>query len=129
MTEAGPAAGTSVSRAGGQLRIAPDPALAATARLFAAAIARDAGIGEDRIDDLKLAVTETCAAAIDAASEAIEIEAVASGDGVFVRVRADGIGRDGSAPDAPIGRLELVRALFDDTITEPDLVGFTVPRN
>ncbi|MEX2274641.1 MAG: ATP-binding protein [Actinomycetota bacterium] len=111
---------------GATLRLRPDPALAATARLFAAAVARRAGVGQERIDDLKLAVTEACAAAIDAGS-AVEIDVAANDGRVAVVVRASRIGEDrASAPDAPIGRLDLIRALFDDVETSPGSISFSL---
>lgn len=46
------------------LRIPAAAAYVGTARLFAAAIARQAGVSEDDVDDLKLGVSEACAAGV-----------------------------------------------------------------
>lgn len=108
------------------LRLSPDPGLAATARLFVAAIARRAGVDEERIDDAKLAVTEACAAAIDAQNP-VEIDVTTDTDRLAVAVRGTGIDETGGAPDAPIERLDLIRALFEDVETSPGAVGFSLP--
>ena len=112
-------------RTAASLRLAPDPGLAATARLFVAAIARRAGAGEERVDDLKLAVSEAFAAGI-AQSSPVEIDVTPEDDRVAVRVRGSGVDRAGDAPDAPIGRLELIRALVGDLETSPGSIGFSV---
>lgn len=46
------------------LDLPPDPAHLATARIFAASVARHWGVDEDSVEDLKLAVSEACAGAI-----------------------------------------------------------------
>jgi anti-sigma regulatory factor (Ser/Thr protein kinase) len=109
------------------MRLRPDPDLVSSARLFAAAIAREAGADERSIDDLKLAVTEACAAAIGAGAGAIDLELVADAARLSVRVAAAGIGDASAAHDAPIGHLALVSALFDDTDIGSDAVSFSVP--
>jgi hypothetical protein len=43
------------------LELPADPAYVATARMFGAAIARHAGIGEEGVEDLKLGISEACA--------------------------------------------------------------------
>ena len=47
------------------LAIPADPAYVGTVRYFAATIARHEGLPEELIDDLRLAVSEACAEAID----------------------------------------------------------------
>ena len=46
-----------------------DPAALVLVRLFATAIGRQADLEEEDVEDLKLALTEVCSAAIEAATE------------------------------------------------------------
>src|SRR5919106_1993500 len=46
------------------LHIPPEAAYVSTARLFVGAVARHFGVEEDSVEDLKLAVSEACNAAI-----------------------------------------------------------------
>jgi anti-sigma regulatory factor (Ser/Thr protein kinase) len=46
------------------LRLPPSPAHVRTARLIAAAMARRSGVGEDLLDEVRLAVGEACARAV-----------------------------------------------------------------
>lgn len=48
------------------IRVPADPASLALVRLFATAIGRQAELGEEDVEDLKLALTEVCSAAIEA---------------------------------------------------------------
>jgi hypothetical protein len=48
------------------LRVPPDPAIIAVVRLVAAAMARKAGVDEDTLDDVRLAVGQACARAVSA---------------------------------------------------------------
>ena len=48
------------------LEIPPDPEHARTARLFAAAAARHFSIDEERVEDLKVAISEACTNSINA---------------------------------------------------------------
>lgn len=109
------------------MRLEPDPDLVSAARLFAAAIARDAGTDEGSIDDLKLAVTEACAAAIEGGAPAIDLEVALDDTRLAVRIAAEGIGHGATAESAPIGHLALIGALFDDTTSHADAVSFSVP--
>jgi serine/threonine-protein kinase RsbW len=70
------------------LDIPPDPEHVRTARLFAAATARHYGIGEEDVEDLKVAVSEAVTNAIRAHADAAvgdPISIVASADGSAVR--------------------------------------------
>lgn len=46
------------------LRIPASAAYVVTARIFAAAVARQAGMSEESVDDVKLAISEACAAGV-----------------------------------------------------------------
>jgi hypothetical protein len=95
----------------------------ATARSFAAAVARHYDVVGETVEDLKIAISEAC------------IDALVAGAGI--RVRAEEVGRAVTfAVDAPeaertpeqavldeLGapaRLELIRSLFPDTGVETD---------
>jgi anti-sigma regulatory factor (Ser/Thr protein kinase) len=121
--------------AGGQpatvrLAIPPEPRLLGTVRLVVGIVARKAGLDEEGIEDLKVAVSETCAVAVAdlnraARPDPIEIDLVEAVDrlGVEVRDRAPGAGPhtkdadpDGEVDDRQFG-LALVAALVDDLKT------------
>ena len=53
------------------LELPADPAYVATARMFGAAIARHAGIGEEDVEDLKLGISEACAVVMREGSGAL----------------------------------------------------------
>jgi serine/threonine-protein kinase RsbW len=121
-----------------------EPAQMATARIFAAAIARVTGASDEVIEDLKLAVSEACSTFIDpTASDAggLRVDAVVS-DG---QLSFETAGRPSSVVLQPQGevtptalvaelRLELIEALFEgsDVTTGPDgrtVIRFSVPRD
>jgi anti-sigma regulatory factor (Ser/Thr protein kinase) len=122
------------ARAGGppatvRLAIPPEPRLLGTVRLVVGIVARKAGMGEEGVEDLKVAVSETCAVAVGDLSRAgrldpIEIDLVEGPDrfGIEVRDRAPapvpapGHPVDGEVDDRELG-LALVGALVDDLKT------------
>ena len=121
--DAGPAPATV------RLAFPPEPRLLGTVRLVVGTVARKAGMGEEGIEDLKVAVSETCAVAVGDLNRAgrldpIEIDLVESADrfGIEVRDRAPaptaapGNPGDGEIDDRELG-LALVGALVDDLKT------------
>lgn len=56
------------------LELPADAAFVATARIFAASLARHFAVEEDRIDDLKLAISEACGLFIRAGDEVIRVD-------------------------------------------------------
>jgi anti-sigma regulatory factor (Ser/Thr protein kinase) len=121
--------------AGGQpatvrLAFPPEPRLLGTVRLIVGTVARKAGMDEEGIEDLKVAVSETCAVAVGDLTRAglpdpIEVDLVEQADrlGIEVRDRAPAADLGGDAPDLDgevddrqLG-LALVGALVDDLKT------------
>ena len=112
-----------------RLTFPPEPRLLGTIRLVVGVVARKAGMGEEGIEDLKVAVSETCAVAVGDLKRAgrldpIEVDLVESDDrfGIEVRDRAPaptaaaGDPADGEVDDRELG-LALVGALVDDLKT------------
>ena len=111
-----------------RLAFPPEARLLGTIRLVVGIVARKAGMGEEGIEDLKVAVSETCAVAVGDLNRAgrpdpIEIDLVESTDrfGIEVRDRAPasaaaGDPADGEVDDRELG-LALVGALVDDLKT------------
>ena len=111
-----------------RLAFPPEPRLLGTVRLVVGIVARKAGMGAEGIEDLKVAVSETCAVAVGDLNRAgrpdpIEIDLVESNDrfGIEVRDRAPataagGDPGDGEVDDRELG-LALVGALVDDLKT------------
>lgn len=112
-----------------RLAFPPEPRLLSTIRLVVGIVARKAGMDEEGVEDLKVAVSETCAVAVGDLNRAgrldpIEIDLVESADrfGIEVRDRApapvaapgDLVG--GEIDDRELG-LALVGALVDDLKT------------
>jgi anti-sigma regulatory factor (Ser/Thr protein kinase) len=117
-----------------RLAFPPEPRLLGTVRLVVGIVARKAGMGAEGIEDLKVAVSETCAVAVGDLARAgrhdpIEIDLVEAPDrfGIEVRDRAPASAQDPGGPGDPevddreLG-LALVGALVDDlkTSTLPD---------
>ena len=78
-----------------RLAFPPEPRLLGTVRLVVGIVARKAGMGAEGIEDLKVAVSETCAVAVGDLNRAgradpIEVDLVESADrfGIEVRDRA-----------------------------------------
>lgn len=131
------------------LDVPADPDQVRTARLFAAAVARHFGADEDRVEDLKVAISEAATNSIKAhrgagISEPIHISADANDDGIRFSVRDAGEGftvdqvsnaRDPVTPvtglfEGSLG-LALIRSLFPDVDIMPNedrgmLVSFVV---
>jgi anti-sigma regulatory factor (Ser/Thr protein kinase) len=112
-----------------RLAFPPEPRLLGTIRLVVGIVARKAGMGPEGIEDLKVAVSETCAVAVGDLARAgrhdpIEIDLVEGEDrfGVEVRDRAPASTHgpanpgDGEIDDRELG-LALVGALVDDLKT------------
>jgi hypothetical protein len=111
------------------LELVADPALLATARLFAAAAARAGGCDDDVVEDVRLAVSEACARAIRGAidGERIEIQAHVGPGGVGFVVE----GPSATIGDDDIDGLDLVATLFPSAATSADgrrtIVRFDAP--
>jgi anti-sigma regulatory factor (Ser/Thr protein kinase) len=112
-----------------RLAFPPEPRLLGTVRLVVGIVARKAGMGEEGIEDLKVAVSETCAVAVGDLNRAgrpdpIEVDLVEAPDrfGIEVRDRApapspmSGNPDEGEVDDRELG-LALVGALVDDLKT------------
>jgi anti-sigma regulatory factor (Ser/Thr protein kinase) len=111
-----------------RLAFPPEARLLGTIRLVVGIVARKAGMGEEGIEDLKVAVSETCAVAVGDLNRAglpdpIEVDLVEAVDrfGIEVRDRAPAIPAnpaavDGEVDDRELG-LALVGALVDDLKT------------
>jgi anti-sigma regulatory factor (Ser/Thr protein kinase) len=112
-----------------RLAFAPEARLLGTIRLVVGVVARKAGMGEEGIEDLKVAVSETCAVAVGDLNRAglpdqIEVDLVEGPDrfGIEVRDRAPAAsaGPEGPGGDEVDDRefgLALVGALVDDLKT------------
>ena len=126
------------------LDVAPEPEHARTARLFAAAAARHYGVAEERVEDLKVAISEACTNAFRAHTDAgisdpVRVVAVAEAGGVRFSVVDAGRGFEPPPPDAgkdytpPGGIFEgslgltLIHSLFPDAeISRNTGAGMTV---
>lgn len=113
------------------LDVPPEPEHVRTARLFAAAAARHFSLREERIEDLKVAISEACTNAFRAHADAglsdpVRVIAVAEADGVRFSVVDAGrgfepppadAGKDYTPPggifDGSLG-LTLIHSLFPD---------------
>jgi anti-sigma regulatory factor (Ser/Thr protein kinase) len=118
-----------------RLSMPSDGAFALTARLFVASILRIMGVDDDAIEDLKLAVSELCAAAAGAGTDApiairvtdeggrglVEFEGIASLD------PGDSAGGDEAERLARTYRLQLLRSLFPELQVRDGAVRIAVP--
>jgi anti-sigma regulatory factor (Ser/Thr protein kinase) len=121
--------GSGPSAATVRLAFPPEPRLLGTIRLVVGIVARRAGIDDEGVEDLKVAVSETCAVAVGDLNRAgldalIELDLIEEADrfGVEVRDRAPLIGSgapsgNGLEVDDRQFGLALVGALVDDLRT------------
>lgn len=119
------------------LAIPADPAYAGTVRYFAATVGRHADLPEEVTDDLRLAVSEACAEAMEAGvTGSIRVALSLEPEGIAVEVTSGSVQLEEGAPGprgselVPIYRLQLIRALFPDAESDQDggtrVVRFTV---
>jgi hypothetical protein len=122
-----------VIEAGGPARftiqLPPDRAYVSAARLFAAAVARQAGVAEDLLDDIKVAIGEGAARALATAPDRPLSVVVEGADGRLTFAVAQGEPPSvtpGDLTSTPTPQelaaglnLELITALFEDA----DVVG------
>ncbi len=116
-----------------RLSFPPEAQLLGTVRLVVGMVARKAGVDEEGIEDLKVAVSETCAVAVTDLAWAgldapIELDVIVEPDrfGIEVRDRAPATQdpprrtteENGDLDDRQFG-LALVGALVDDLASEP----------
>jgi anti-sigma regulatory factor (Ser/Thr protein kinase) len=116
-----------------RLSFPPEAQLLGTVRLVVGMVARKAGVDEEGIEDLKVAVSETCAVAVTDLAWAgldapIELDVIVEPDrfGIEVRDRAPATqdpprrttDENGDLDDRQFG-LALVGALVDDLASEP----------
>ncbi len=103
-----------------ELRLPSDPLHAATARLFVASLARVLGMPDDRIDDLRLAVSEAVSAAILAQPDGEVVVAGRIGDG-SLELRVSPV-TAGAMSDDRFDVEAIIRSLFDGTFIEGDVI-------
>jgi hypothetical protein len=98
------------------LELPSDATMLSSARLFAAAVAREAGCAEDLLDDVKLAVSEAC-------TEAIRRSGVGDDDRISLRAEVGngavtfevtGPVGQAPAPEDDLDHFSLIAALFED---------------
>lgn len=96
-----------------------EPPYVATARMFAASLARQFDLDEERIEDLKLAVSEACARAVATGGRngRLDVTAEHRGDRLVFEIAQgeDSSGDDPMSEALQAGlHLELIAALFPD---------------
>lgn len=101
-----------------------DPAYVSAARLFAATVARQVGVAEENLDDVKVAIGEACARALATAPER-PLSVRAERSDLRLAFEVDQGQASPSSPSDPTStptpqelavglNLELITALFDD---------------
>jgi serine/threonine-protein kinase RsbW len=116
-----------------ELRIPPDPAYVGLARLVVAQAARQAGVPQDRVEDVKIAVDEALANAVRGqatinSSAPIDLAFGVTDQGFEVEVRALESPATGADPASEPGpdlldpklSLTLIEGLTDGMSYEPD---------
>lgn len=117
-----------------RLEIPALPAFVGVARVVVASVATTVeGIGDDRLEDLRIAVSEACTNAVEAhvadrVDQRVVLRCVLAGEALEVHIEDSGSGFDSSGPHEPaVGGerglddgaergwgLQLIRALVDD---------------
>ena len=96
------------------IRVPADPPALALVRLFAAAIGRHVSLEEEDVEDLKLALTEVCSSAIEAASgdhDAVTVEVGWSADPVELDVHVVSTSTFSTGDPAASDRARLLEVL------------------
>lgn len=121
--EAGPAQGEL------RLSVPAEVAYAATVRVFAGAVARAAGLDEERVDDLKLILSELCANASEGpGGPGLEIVARPGVGSIEAVCRGAGDPPAGHGGDVEDHRARLLAALAPDLAWDADgTVRFSLP--
>lgn len=101
------------------LQLAPEASLVVTARLFASGLARLSGCSDERVEDVKLAVSEACAFALSGgeALHSLTVDAHRDAQRLTFQVgpapEAALDGHEAKEASLPQG-LDLIRLIFDD---------------
>ena len=117
------------------LEVRPEAAYVAPARIFAAELARQSGVAEELLDDVKVAVGEALSRALGSTPDGLTVKARRSEQRLFFEIP------QGQPTDVRLSdtdrltaalRLELVTVLFDDAEATVDeegepVIRFSVP--
>ncbi len=113
-----------------EIAIPPRSVYVGVVRLAVASLARNAGLDEDRVDDLRIAVSEACTSAVLAHEEAGTAEPVVvrwreDADRVVIDVEGSVVPADEPAEDSHgfSTRTVLSQALLDTLVDETELSG------
>ena len=108
-----------------ELRIPADAAYLSVARMFAGSVAKTFELDPERTEDLRLALSEICAATVEAGSDgAAAVSIDVAWDDAAVRFTCPGVAM---AEDAP--RWVLVRSLIPDVRSDGDgAITFSIER-
>lgn len=115
------------------IELRPDPAYVAPARTFAYELARQSGVAEELLDDVKVAVSEACTRALGSTGhpDGLRVKAERRGDRLFFEIP------QGETPPAATSTtdrltaalsLELITVLFEDGEATVDQDGVPVVR-
>lgn len=126
-----------------ELEIPPKSAYVGVVRLALSSLARVAGLDENSIDDLKIAVSEACANAVISteqvgSAEPVRISLLEDEDRLVIEIRDRGAGRSRGADGAEPENLELddradlsmalIRSLMSDCQVDVTDDGFNLTR-
>lgn len=110
-----------------RIAAAADPTYGSVLRAFSTAVGREAGVDEERVDDLRLLLTEIHASA-EPTGTPLTVEVATSAGGLTVRCEGAGPPPD-RAGEAGGFRARLLDALAPDMRwTDDGVVDFTIPR-
>lgn len=95
-----------------RLTVAPEPRLLGTVRLVVATAARRAGLDDEQVEDLKVAVSELCSAAVSDRRGPVQVHLAERADRLVVEVIDAGANDHDPDDDRAFG-LALVGSLVD----------------
>ncbi|MGZ5327077.1 MAG: hypothetical protein ACXWFU_01825 [Actinomycetota bacterium] len=116
------------------LRVPAERSFVSTVRIFAGAIGRRSDFDDERIDDLKLALSEIASGMIADGTEArsLAFEIAADDHGLHVRTKGPLTGADATTDQGADHRRRLLEALVPDAVWSVDgdeqLVTFSLAR-
>ena len=110
-----------------RITVAADPVYGSIVRAFSAAVGREAAVDDERVEDLKLLLTEIHASA-EPTSAPLTVEIATTGSGLSVRCEGAGPAPDGAGEPGAF-RARLLDALAPDMRwTDDGVVDFILPR-
>jgi len=114
------------------LRVPTDPSLAVTVRVFVAESARQLGLDQPSVEDLRLLATELLASGVENRSDGVQMNLTRSTEGWRLTARGTGPLDAPGPEELPIRRIDVLRGIANieqmgDAVVCSELIGAAPP--